>query len=71
MRRKKLEYQKFEYQFATAQAFWTDSNSIKLFPDLNEWGREGWRIIQIVPREKDFFDIFFERQISPYAPEKI
>jgi hypothetical protein len=57
--------EKFEYKYLQAQAFWNpDINDTEISPDLNELAREGWRIIKIVPREKDFFDIFFERKIS-------
>jgi len=62
--------EKVEYKFLTAQAVWNENtNDIELLPDLNELGGQGWRIIKIVPREKDFFDIFFERKISGYATD--
>lgn len=57
---------KWEYQFIQAQAFWNEQTNEPGFdPDLSALGKEGWRIIKIVPREKDFFDIFFERPFLP------
>lgn len=60
--------EKYEYLYIQAQAAWNpECNDTQLFPDPNELAQHGWRIIKIIPRREDFFDIFFERQISGYA----
>jgi len=57
-----LRRKKFEYKFVQAQAFWDpDTNTAGFDPDLMALGMDGWRLIKIIPREKDYFDLFFER----------
>lgn len=62
----------YDYQYRLVQSVWDDTkNNTKLVPDLNELASLGYRIMKIVPREKDFFDIFFERKILSDVRQQI
>jgi hypothetical protein len=57
---------RYEYTYKLVQTLWDPIlNKTVLSENLTDFGIEGWRIIKIVPREKDFFEIFLEREYIP------
>lgn len=67
---------RYEYHFETLQVIFDHQTNRQLLSvNLNALGLQGWNIIKIVPRENDFFDLFFQRDFivpvlnNPYSPE--
>jgi len=54
----------YDYKHVLANSdFSHATNTVTLSPDLNIWGKEGYRIITILPTAKEgWFDIFLERE---------